>query len=133
MATKETKKQAAADKMEWTIAVLGMALIAVALGVILYRAITQESKPVDLTVSVESIQRSEQGYRVDFNVNNSGSKTAAAVVIEGELRKDGQSVEKSNATLAYAPANSTRRGGIYFMNDPGLYDMTIRAAGFEKP
>ncbi len=134
MATKESKKQAAAaDKMEWIIAVLGMAVLLVALGFILYRAVTHESKPPDLSVSVESVERGEQGYRVDFLVNNSGTQTAAAVVIEGELSNGGQSVEKSNATLAYAPANSTRRGGLYFTNDPRLYEMTIRAGGFEKP
>lgn len=129
-----TKKQAAAnDKLEWIIAGLGMALLLLAFGVILNRAVTDGSKPADLSISVESVERSDQGYRVDFLVKNGGTQTAAAVVIEGELKKGEVSVEKSNATLAYAPANSTRRGGIYFTNDPDLFEIRIRAMGFEKP
>jgi uncharacterized protein (TIGR02588 family) len=134
MASKETSKRpAATDKIEWIIAVIGMAMLSVAFGFILYRAVTFESKPADLSVLIESVVRGEQGYRVDFLVKNSGTKTAAAVVIEGELSRGGQSVEKSNATLAYAPANSIRRGGIYFTHDPDQHELKIRAAGFEKP
>ena len=134
MATSGSKKRpASTDKMEWIIAGIGMAILSVSLGFILFRAIMHESKPADLSVKVEGVERTEQGYRVDFLVHNSGTQTAAAVVIEGTLTKDGQSVEKSNATLAYAPANSTRRGGIHFTNDPNQHEMTIRAAGFEKP
>lgn len=134
MATDKSKKRGSGiDAVEWVIAFLGMALLASALGFILYRAIAQESKPASLLVSVESVERSEQGYRVDFSVRNTGTQTAASVIIEGELSKNGQSIEKSSATLAYAPAESTRRGGIYFTHDPASHEMKLRAAGFEKP
>jgi uncharacterized protein (TIGR02588 family) len=134
MPTKGSKKQAAAtDTVEWIIAVLGIAILATALGFILYRAVSGEDKQASLSVSIESVDRSEQGFRVDFIVSNSGSQTAAAVQIEGELSKAGQSVEKSSATLTYSPASSTRRGALFFTHDPNSHEMRIRATGFEKP
>ena len=134
MPANESKKQTAAtNALEWVIAALGMTLLSAALGFIAYRAVVGETKPASLSVTPELVERSEQGFRVDFVVRNSGSETAAAVLIEGELVRGGQRVEKSTATLTYAPANSTRRGALYFTQDPGLYEMKIRAAGFEKP
>ena len=133
MAKEDSVEKKARNTVEWVIASLGLVVLALALGFILYQAINKVSGPPRLSVSVESIERSVDGYRVDFIVTNSGPETAASVVIEGELSKGGQSVETSNATLAYAPASSTRRGGIYFTKDPNQYELKIRAAGFEKP
>ncbi len=133
MAKESDKKATAANFPEWIIAALGMVLLFSALGFILYRAVMSESRPASLSVSVESIERSDQGFRVDFTVSNSGSQTAAAVMIEGELTEAGRTVEKSNASLGYAPGNSIRRGSIYFANDPNLHEIKVRAVGFEKP
>lgn len=119
--------------IEWTVAALGMVLLSGALGVIIYRAITQESTPPALSVIVESIAPSAAGYHVAFKVHNYGSQTAAAVVIEAELIENGKSVEKSTSALAYSPANSVRRGGMYFQRDPNLFTLNIRALGFEHP
>ena len=119
--------------MEWGIAIAGMVILSGALGLILFRAVTNEARPANLSVTLESIAILDQGYRVDFRVDNSGTETAAAVTIEGELSKGGQSVEKSNATLVYVPANSTRKGGMFFTNDPNGHEVKLRAAGFEKP
>ena len=134
MSTKGSKKQTAAtNTVEWVIAAFGITVLSAALGFITYRAVVGETKEASLSVSVESVERLEQGYRVDFIVSNSGSQTAAAVQIEGELSTAGQSIEKSSATLTYSPANSTRRGALYFSKDPNLYELKMRAAGFEKP
>jgi uncharacterized protein (TIGR02588 family) len=130
---KDDSDKKARNTIEWVIASLGMVVLALALGFILYQAINKDSGPPRLSVSVESIERSGNGYRVDFIVTNTGPETAASVVIEGELSKGGQSMETSTATLAYAPANSIRRGGIYFTHDPDQHELKIRAAGFEKP
>jgi uncharacterized protein (TIGR02588 family) len=130
---KDDSDKKARNTIEWVIASLGIVVLALALGFILYQAINKDSGPPRLSVSVESIERSGNGYRVDFIVTNTGPETAASVVIEGELSKGGQSMETSTATLAYAPANSIRRGGIYFTHDPDQHELKIRAAGFEKP
>ena len=133
MTEKGSKGQAATDIVEWGIALLGIALVFTALGIILFRAIREDSTPVDLSVSVEKVEKLERKFRVDFRIDNSGSETAAAVSVEGELMDGAKSVEKSNAMITYAPANSTRQGGMFFTNDPHLFELRLRATGFEKP
>ena len=134
MPTKNSKKiSAATDTVEWIIAAAGMLLLTAALGFIVYRAAVGETRPAELSVSVDMVERSAQAFRADFIVSNSGTETAAAAVIEGELTKNGESVEKSTATLTYVPGNSVRRGSLHFSNDPDQNEMKIRVLGFEKP
>jgi len=36
-------------------------------------------------------------------------------------------------TLAYAPAHSIRRGGLFFTKNPQQFDLQIRVPGYEEP
>lgn len=118
---------------EWIVAALGFISVTAVLGTALYRAVYQESKPPVLEISVESVMPTNSGYLVEFRVKNTGKQTAAALTIEGELKRGEKSVEKSTATLAYAPANSERRGGLLFTENPKEFELKIRATGYEKP
>jgi len=118
---------------EWIIAAGGLILVIATLGTTLYRAVIEESTPPILEISVDSIAPTANGYLVKFNVKNTGNQTAAGLTIEGELKNDAESVETSSATLAYAPANSRREGGLFFSKNPNEYDLQLRAKGYEKP
>lgn len=118
---------------EWAIAALGLMLVASALGVTLYRAISEESTPPRLEIKVRSIEPAAGGYLVTFEVKNTGNQTAAALTVEGELKNGAESVETSSATLTYAPANSRREGGLFFAKNPNEYKLELRAKGYEKP
>jgi uncharacterized protein (TIGR02588 family) len=118
---------------EWIIAAVGLVLVVGAIGSTLYRALTQESTPPQLAVSVDSVQPSGDGFLVKFRVVNSGNQTAAAANIEGELKSGEETAETSSATLTYIPANSERRGGLFFNKNPQQFDLRIRATGYEEP
>lgn len=118
---------------EWVIAAVGLILVVAALGTTLYRAVTEESTSPILDVSVDSIEPTANGYLVEFRVRNTSNQTAAALTIEAQLKKGGESVETSTATLTYAPANSVRQGGLYFTKNPNEFELQIRALGYEKP
>jgi len=118
---------------EWIIAAVGLILVVAALGTTLYRAVTEESTPPILEISVEAIQPNANGYLVKFRVKNTGNQTAAGLTIEGELKRGEESAETSSATLAYTPANSQREGGLFFSKNPNEYKLEIRAKGYEKP
>ncbi len=118
---------------EWIIAAVGLILVVAALGTTLYRAVTEESTPPILEISVEAIQPNANGYLVKFRVKNTGNQTASGLTIEGELKRGEESAETSSATLAYAPANSRREGGLFFSKNPNEYKLEIRAKGYEKP
>ncbi len=118
---------------EWIIAAVGLIFVVAALGTTLYRAVTEESTPPILEISVKAIVPTSNGYLVEFRVKNTGNQTAAALTIEGELKRGSESVETSTASLAYAPANSQREGGLSFTKNPNEFELNIRALGYEKP
>lgn len=118
---------------EWFIAAAGLILVLAALGTTLYRAVTEESTPPKLEITVNQIVPTDNGYLVKFLVKNTGNQTAAALTVEGELKQGEETAETSTATLAYAPANSERRGGLFFRNNPQQFDLQIRATGYEEP
>jgi uncharacterized protein (TIGR02588 family) len=118
---------------EWIIAVIGLILVAGAIGVVLRRAATEEASPPNLKVSVESIQPSGDGFLVKYLVRNTGNQTAAAVTIEGELKKGEKSEETGTATLNYAPAHSERPGGLFFTKNPDQFQLEVRATGYVEP
>jgi len=118
---------------EWIIAAVGLILVVAALGTTLYRAAIEKNTPPNLEISVDSVVPSGNGYLVKFQVKNTGNQTAAALTIEGELKNGEQSAETSSATLAYAPANSVRKGGLFFTKNPDQFKLEIRATGYEEP
>ena len=118
---------------EWVIAATGLILVLGAIGATFYRAVSRERTPPQFEITAEPPQRSGDGYLVRFSITNNGNETAAAVNIEGELKNGAETVETGSATLTYAPANSTRRGGLYFRKNPQDYKLDIRAVGYEEP
>lgn len=118
---------------EWLVAAVGLTLVLGTIGLTIYRVLIEENKPPQISVVVDSQQPSGDGYLVRFTVRNSGSQTAAAVAIEGELKNGTNTAETSSATLTYSPAHSTRRGGLYFTKNPQNFDLQIRATGYEEP
>lgn len=134
MSKKAAQKDAQSPPVwEWILAGVGAVLIATAMGTALYRVASTEDPPVAFEIEVVSTTRTASGFAVDFRVKNTGSKSAAAVNIEGKLTKNGEDVETSNATVTYVPADSEREGGLFFTNDPQVHQMQIRATGYEKP
>ena len=115
---------------EWMIAAAGLILVAASIGIMIYRAATQETTPPRLEVVVDLIEPNGDGYLVKFIVKNTGNQTAAAVAVEGELKA---ASETAVATLTYVPSNSARRGGLFFTKNPQQFDLQIRVTGYEEP
>lgn len=118
---------------EWIVAAIGLILVVGAIGTTVYRAVTEESTPPKLAISVVSIEPVENGFLVKFSVANTGNQTAAGLTVEGVLKTGEETAEASTVTLTYSPANSFREGGLFFTKDPRQYDLQIRALGYEKP
>lgn len=119
--------------LEWTFAAIGLLVVAAALGFLIYRGATKADTPPQIKVEVESVAQTGEDYLVNFRVTNTGDTTAAALTIEGELKKGEKSEESSDISLAYLPAKSVRRGGLFFTKDPRKFELKIRAKGFEQP
>jgi uncharacterized protein (TIGR02588 family) len=119
--------------LEWLAALVGLVLVLGILGYTIYRAVQGDSSPPELAVEVEAILPQGERYLVTFRVVNRGGTTAAAVTVEGELRQDGAAIEVSTATLDYAPSHAERRGGLFFTQNPQLYELHLRATGYVEP
>ena len=118
---------------EWIVAFIGLALVVSAISFMLYRAIAGNSSPPEMTISVDSVIPTNNGFLLTVRVINRGELTAAGLTVEGELRSGAESVETSAATLDYVPSRSERRAGLFFTNDPQKFELKLRAKGYERP
>jgi uncharacterized protein (TIGR02588 family) len=118
--------------LEWLAAGVGLVLIVGVVGVIAREAATVGDGPPVIAVRADRVTRTPSGFVVDVTATNSGDKTAAGVVIEGELGS-GPQAETSETTLDYLPAGSQRRAGLMFEGDPRTASLALRAKGFVEP
>ena len=117
----------------WGIAFLGLALVLGSIGFMLYEAAAGDSSPPDVTVRVDSILPTRNGFLVKFRAVNEGGSTAEGLTVEGELRSGGEGLETSDTTIEFVPSHSEREGGLYFTLDPRQHELRLRAKGYEKP
>jgi uncharacterized protein (TIGR02588 family) len=99
----------------------------------LYEAIAGDSSPPDVSVKIQSVLPTQNGFRVEFRVVNAGGGAAKGLNVAGELRVGDDVVETSETTIDYVPSHSERQGGLFFTLDPHLYDLQLRAEGYETP
>jgi uncharacterized protein (TIGR02588 family) len=117
---------------EWIAAAIATAMVGSIIGTLLVKA-REERTPVRLTVSIERVVPSADGFVVEFAVSNRGGTTAAQVVVEGRLRAASGEPEVSTVTFDYVPDASQRRGGLLFRTDPRAGQLTVRALGYREP
>jgi uncharacterized protein (TIGR02588 family) len=99
----------------------------------LYEAAEGDSSPPDVTLRVDSVIPTRNGFLVQFRAVNEGGSTAEGLTVEGELKQGSDRVETSDTTIEYMPSHSERQGGLFFKSDPRLYQLQLRAKGYEKP
>lgn len=127
------KKQQGTSWLEWTASGLGLVLAVGGIGYLLWDGMTGGSQPPAVQVEMRGIVDRQPGYTVEFRASNRSGNTAASVVIEGELRRDGETIESSETTFDYIPGRSQRRGGLYFSNDPRQFELQLRPKGYVDP
>jgi uncharacterized protein (TIGR02588 family) len=118
---------------EWGVAFLGLALVLAVLGFMTYQAVTGDDSAPQVTVYTESILPLNSGYLVQIRAVNQGGSTAAHVVVEGRLTGENERVEMGETVLDYVPSHSSRKGGLFFSQDPRKYSLQLRAEGYAEP
>ena len=118
--------------LEWTAAALGLLAALVLLAIIGREAIAGNERPMPvLKVEVERVAATAAGHVVEFKVRNLSEQTAAAVHVEGTIRR-GADDEISSATIDYVPGRSESKGGLLFAGDP-RGKLELRVTGYEVP
>jgi uncharacterized protein (TIGR02588 family) len=118
---------------EWIVAGIGFMLVASVIGFLFYEAIAGSQLPPDVKLSVDSVVQTRNGYLAKITAINEGGMTAAGVVIEGELRRGTELVERSWTTIDYLPPRSEQRGGLFFTRDPRHFELQVRPSGYVEP
>jgi uncharacterized protein (TIGR02588 family) len=118
---------------EWIVAAIGLVLVASVIGFLFYEAIVGSRLPPDVKLSVDSVVQTSNGYLAKITAVNEGGITAAGVIIEGELRRGTEPVERSWTTIDYLPPRSAQRGGLFFTRDPRQFELQVRPFGYVEP
>ena len=121
------------SRWEASTGILGGLLVVSVIGFFFWQAFTTPSQPPSLQVTVVDVAPAEAGHRVHLLVRNSGGSTASGVVVEGTLLQDGQTVEKSQATIDYVPLESTAEATLLFSKEPDRYELRLRPVAYSEP
>ncbi|HEX9903874.1 MAG TPA: TIGR02588 family protein [Propylenella sp.] len=120
-------------RLEAIAATAGAILALGTIGIVGWNGVTGDDTPPIVIVEPLGVHEHEDGYVLEVLVFNRGDETAAAVTVEGALRRDGTVVATAEATFDYVARGSRRRGGLYFAEDPRRYDVKVRALGYIEP
>lgn len=118
---------------EWLVAALGLIVTLAMIAFMVREAVNGPSGPPDVVMRTVTVTHGGGGYLVSFQAENRGGRTAAGVIVEGTLEADGEEIEASETELDYLPARSSKRGGLWFREDPRRYRLELRARGYEEP
>lgn len=119
--------------LELLVALLGLLLVLGTIGFMIYKAVWAVESPPDIVITIDSINPVTDGYLVNIKTLNNGGTTAQGLTIEAELSSNNQAVETSEITIEYLPSYSERKGGIFFKNNPGDFELKVRPKGYEQP
>lgn len=126
--------QTGAAAWEWAVAGAGGLFVLMIIGYLAWYSISHERSPPDLHAEVLSVARTASGqFAVAVEARNRGYDTAAAVTLEGELRRDGQVIERSRTEIQYVPLQSRQEATLLFSSDPEHHDLVLRFKGYSKP
>jgi uncharacterized protein (TIGR02588 family) len=119
---------------EWVVALVGLLVVLGAIGFLGYEAIVEETGPPEVTLRVDAVQATRDGYLVQIRAINRGGTTAAKVLVQGVLTDGrGGRVQASEILFDYVPAHSLRAGGLFFTQDPHKFQLQLRAQGYVEP
>lgn len=121
------------DWLEWATGIVSALLVLGIVGWIAGQAMLHQETPPEFRSTIHSTQAVAGGFRVEFELFNDGSTTAAAVKVRGELMGGAAASEAAQVTFDYVPGKSSARGALLFAEDPAGRDIRIRAIGYTEP
>ena len=130
---RENNRQERAPRSEWIVAGIGLVIVLAVLGVLTYEAAVGGESPPSIVNQVVAVMPATGGYLVQVEVRNQGGETTAGLTLEGTLKQGEKDVETSEATLDYVPGHSVREAGLFFTQNPRLYQLELRSLGYQEP
>ena len=126
---KKTKK----NSLEWVVFALGLILVSVTLGYLIYAGSTMGDEPPSIEVRLGTPEKQQFNFLVPVTVINHGDETAEGVRIEVVMENSGASKERAELEVAFLPRHATREGWVTFAQDPSANQLKARVLGYQKP
>lgn len=121
---------------EWTTLALSAAVVATLVGVALVEHFLLDEPPgvrVAVSVAEGAAERRDGVYYVPFEATNRGGEPAADVTIEFEVRRGGEVLETSSATVPFLPIGGSAGGEIATELDPAAHEVVGRVGNLLAP
>lgn len=119
--------------VEWLTGLVSAILIVAMLGWVGWEAVSEDDMAPEFGIEITARSAVEGGYRVEFDIINTATRTAAAVMVRGEMRDGDNVIEQADISFDYVPAQSKASGALFFTHDPDQAQLTIRAIGYTDP
>jgi uncharacterized protein (TIGR02588 family) len=120
-------------RLEAIAGTLGALLTLATLGVLAYDGIAGDGGPPAIVVEPGPARVVDGKYVIDIEVRNEGEQTAAAVVVEGALRRGDTVVETRELEIDYVSPRTVHTGGLVFTHDPAQHELMLNAKSFTTP
>jgi uncharacterized protein (TIGR02588 family) len=120
-------------RVEWLLALLGLTLVVMTVSWIIWRGVMRESAPPQISLQVQSVVATGNGYLLQVQALNQGSKTAADIKVTGTLSNASGEIETAELTFKFLPPGSPKQGGFFFAQDPRTLKLELSAKGYEAP
>lgn len=115
--------------VEWIVGGIACAAIAGLIGFLVFQALTGDARPPRLSVTIEAIERSENGAVVRVAVRNHGDRAAAGVTVHAADGSAERSIE-----FDYIAGHAVRRGAFVFPDADIAPDrLAVGIGGFVEP
>lgn len=121
-------------RFEWIIGAVALVLVVFLLGYLGFRGFTDDQRPPELAARVKAVEEVADRFHVTVSVTNSGSRTAAAVIVEARFGGAGDEGESIEIELDYVPSGSTREATFISDNDPATNGgVELSVLGYRTP
>lgn len=119
---------------EWTTFSIALFILAMIVGLVLYKWFTQTNRPPVVSVTPKPEIREAPGqFYVPFSVKNTGGETAESVQVIAELRINGEVEEAGEQQIDFLASGETEEGAFVFSRDPRKGELVIRVASYKLP
>lgn len=116
--------------VEWITLGISIIILLVVAGLIVYQARTSEDRPtvIEVAPQFEELRQAQDHFYLPVSIRNSGSETAAGVVVQ--LRLDGESGESETASLTvdFLAGGATVEGVVVFRREPSPQNLSFVAS-----
>lgn len=119
--------------LEWVVFAIGLVLVSLTLGYLLYAGATMGDEPPSLEVRLGTPEQRQFNFIVPVTVVNHGDETAEGVRIEVVMQNGGEEKARGELDIAFLPRHGTREGWVTFDQDPRTTQLKARVLGYQKP